>query len=146
MLERRAHSRSELQRKLKRKKYTDDAIEFALAELQRRGHINDERFAQMRAASAARHKHHGPRRIMADLMRAGVASDSARKAVGEVYSQNSQADAARELAMKQVRRLKQLEPMKARQRLMGMLLRRGFDHDAVRSALAAALGQMADDD
>jgi regulatory protein len=146
MLERRAHSRSELQRKLKRKKYSDDVIDAALAELQRRGHINDERFAEMRATSAARHKHHGPRRILSDLMRAGVSSESARKAVGQVYSQSSAADAARELAMKQAPRLRKLDPVKAKRRLAGTLLRRGFDHEAVKSAIAAALGQAVDDD
>ena len=140
LLGRRAHSRSELQRKLKQKKYGDDVIAAALMELERRGHIDDQRFAQMRAVSAARHKHHGPQRIMSDLMRAGVSMESARSASQEVYSENSAADAARDLAMKQAMRLKKLEPSAARRRLIGFLQRRGFDYEAIGPAVTAALG------
>ena len=140
-LEGRAHSRAELGRKLKRKKWSDEAIGEALAKLERLGHINDERFAQMRAASAAKHKHHGPNRVMSDLMRAGVSMEFARGAVKQVYSKEETAGLARDLAMKQVRRLAKLDPVVARRRLIGALQRRGFDYDTINTAVGEAMGR-----
>ena len=77
---------------------------------------------------------------MSDLLRAGVSMESARNATQEVYSQNSAVDAAKDLAMKQSLRLKKLEPLAARRRLIGFLQRRGFDYEVIGPAIAAALG------
>jgi SOS response regulatory protein OraA/RecX len=77
---------------------------------------------------------------MSDLMRAGISMESARHASQDVYSENSAADAARDLAMKQAMRLKKLEPSAARRRLIGFLQRRGFDYEAIGPAVTAALG------
>jgi regulatory protein len=74
-----------------------------------------------------------------------VSMESARGAVQQVYSRADTADLARKLAMKQVGRLKKLEPAVARRRLIGTLQRRGFDYEVIKSAVAEALGQANDD-
>ena len=137
----RLHSREELRKKLTRQEYSAGLIDEVLEELKRLGYVDDERFAKTRALSAAQHKHHGPRRAMVELMRAGVKKDVADAAVGEVYESNDNVAEARKLAMKQAERLRKLDPQVARRRLAGMLARRGFDYDAIRPVIEEVIGK-----
>jgi regulatory protein len=139
-LESRLHSRSELKRKLIRKEMGEPIIEGVLDDLQRMGYIDDARFALAKAASAARHKHHGPRRAVAELMRAGIKSDVAKKAAAEVYAANDSVEIAMNLAERQSARLKKLDPVVAKRRLVGMLMRRGFDFESIKPVIAKVLG------
>jgi regulatory protein len=139
-LQSRLHSTSELRRKLMRKEWGHDVVEAAIADLARMGYLDDARFAKSKALSAAEHKHHGPRRAMLELMKAGVKSDVASRAVDEVYGSADNASAARELAQKQAPRLKRLEPLVARRRLAGMLQRRGFDYETIKPIIDEVLG------
>jgi regulatory protein len=136
----RLHSRAELKRKLVRKEFGPAIIEGVLDDLTRLEYLDDARFAAARAAAAASHKHHGPRRAMQELMRAGVKADLARSATDKVYADHDPVAIAERLAMRQVPRLKKLERAVAKRRLMGMLIRRGFDSrmiaEVVRKALA----------
>jgi regulatory protein len=137
----RLHSREELRKKLVRQEYSAAMIDEVLEELKRLGYVDDARFAKTKALSAAQHKHHGPRRAMMELMRAGVKREVAEGAVGEVYESNDNVAEARKLAMKQAGRLKKLDPPVARRRLAGMLARRGFDYDAIRPVIEEVIGK-----
>jgi regulatory protein len=137
----RLHSRQELRKKLVRQEYSQPLIDDVLDELKRLGYIDDERFAKTKALSAAQHKHHGPRRAMMELMRAGVKKDVAQVAVGEVYESNDNVAEARKLAQKQAARLKKLDPQVARRRLAGMLARRGFDYDSIKPVIEEVIGR-----
>jgi len=137
----RLHSHSELKRKLFRQEYSPATIDEVLDDLKRLGYIDDQRFAKTKALSAAQHKHHGPRRAMMELMKAGVKRDVAEGAVGEVYESNDNIAAARQLAQKQAARLKKLDPQVAKRRLAGMLQRRGFDYDAIRPVIDEIIGK-----
>ena len=139
-LQSRLHSTSELRRKLMRKEWGKEVIEAVIADLARMGYLDDARFAKSKALSAAEHKHHGPRRAMLELMKAGVKSDVASRAVDDVYGSADNAAAARQLAQKQAPRLKRLEPLVARRRLAGMLQRRGFDYDTIKPIIDELLG------
>jgi regulatory protein len=143
-LESRLHSTAEMRRKLMRREWGETAIDETLADLTRLGYLNDDTFAKAKALSAAERKHHGQRRAMMELMKAGVKSDVARRALGEVYSTVDSTAVARELAMKQAPRLRKLDPLVARRRLVGMLQRRGFDYDAIRPLLDEVLGKSDD--
>jgi regulatory protein len=143
-LEQRLHSRSELYRKLARREWGDDVIEHVLDELTRLGYIDDERFAKTKAQSAAQHKQHGRRRAFIDLIRSGVKGDVADRALREVYNDADTLAIARQLAEKQAPRLRQLDPIVARRRLVGMLQRRGFDYDDIRPVVEEVLGKPAD--
>jgi len=136
----RLHSREELRKKLVRQEYSQQLIDEVLDELRRLGYVDDSRFAKTKALSAAQHKHHGPRRAMMELMRAGVKKDVAEVAVGEVYESNDNVAEARKLAQKQAARLRKLDPQVARRRLAGMLARRGFDYDAIKPVMEEVLG------
>jgi regulatory protein len=143
-LAQRLHSRSELYRKLARREWGDAVIEHVLDELTRLGYIDDERFAKTKAQSAAQHKQHGRRRAFIDLIRLGVKGDVADKALREVYNDADTLAVARKLAQKQASRLRNLDPVVARRRLVGMLQRRGFDYEDIRPVVEETLGNTQD--
>jgi regulatory protein len=142
----RLHSRAELRKKLMRREYGDAVVDATLEDLARLGYVDDERFAKTKALSAAQHKHHGRRRAFVELMKSGVKGDVADKALTDVYSAHDSTAVARQLAQKQLPRLKKLDPVVARRRLVGMLQRRGFDYDSIKPVVDEVLGRGAERD
>lgn len=141
-LESRLHSRAELKRKLTRREFGGAIIDGVLDDLERMNYLDDAKFAVAKAASSAKHKHHGPRRAMMELVRAGVKSDLAKKATAEVYQEKSDTLAiAMKLAERHAARLKRLDPQVARRRLTGMLLRRGFDFESIKPVIEKTLAK-----
>lgn len=143
-LQSRLHSASELQRKLIRREYGAMVVAEVLEDLERLGYVDDERFARTRALSASQHKHHGPRRAMMELLKAGVKGDVARRALDDVYAPQDSAANARLLAQKQAPRLRRLAPVVARRRLVALLQRRGFDYETIKPIVDQVLGQQPD--
>jgi regulatory protein len=139
-LQMRLHSRAELSKKLSRREYGQNVINGVLDDLTRLGYLDDERFARAKALSAAEHKHHGRRRAMVGLFKAGVKGGVAQEALSHVYDQHDSTAVARQLAMKQAPRLRKLDPVVARRRLVGMLQRRGFDYESIRPMVDEILG------
>ena len=142
----RMHSRAELKKKLARREYGPTVIEAVLDDLARMGYVNDEQFARNKAMTSARNKHHGRRRAFMELIKAGVRGEAAEKALDDVYSQTDSTAIARDLAMKQVARLRKLEPVVARRRLVGLLQRRGFDYESIRPVVDEVLGSLSDEE
>jgi regulatory protein len=140
LLSMRLHSRAELLRKLKRREYGDEVLEAVMEDLTRLGYLNDARFAQAKSLSLAQHKKHGRRRALQELRKAGVTTEVAERALGKVYDTHDTLAVARELAAKQASRLKRLDPLVARRRLIGMLQRRGFDYDDIKPVVDEVLG------
>ncbi len=141
----RLHSRSELQRKLMRREYGDAVIGTVLDELQRLGYVDDARFARAKALSAAERKHQGRRRAFMELRKAGVSGEVAEGALQDVYSKSDSLAVARELAIKQAPRLRKLDPVVAKRRLVGMLQRRGFDYEDIKPVVDEVLGHGTDE-
>lgn len=139
-LESRLHSRGELFKKLMRREYGEKIINDVLDDLARMDYVNDARFAKTKALSAAQHKHHGQRRAFIELIKSGVDRPTAERALEDVYETHDSLAVARQLAQKQAPRLRKLDPLTARRRLAGMLLRRGFDYDTVRPVIDEVLG------
>jgi regulatory protein len=144
-LESRLHSRAELKKKLMRKEWGVPVIDGVLDDLQRLGYVDDARFAKTKAMSAAQYKHHGRRRAFMELLRSGVKGEVADRALDEVYEKTDSVAVAKALAQKQAARLKRLDPMVARRRLVGMLQRRGFDYDAIKPVVDEVLGDARDE-
>jgi regulatory protein len=140
-LKMRLHSRSELFKKLMRREYGEPVINDVLDELVRLRYVDDERFAQTKALSAAEHKHHGRRRAFVELLKSGVKVEVAKKALDHVYDATDTMSMARQLAEKQAPRLRKLDPVVARRRLVGMLQRRGFDYDDIKPVVDDVLGR-----
>lgn len=146
LLGQRLHSRAELHRKLTRREYGERIVEDVLSNLERLGYIDDKRFATAKALSAAQHKHHGKRRAAVELIKAGVKGETARRAIEDVYEAHDSMAVARQLAAKKAPSLRKLDPIVARRRLAGMLLRRGFTYEDVRPVIDEVLGGGQDED
>lgn len=140
----RLHSRAELKRKLMKKQWGESVVEGVLEDLKRLGYIDDAKFATAKATSAANLKHHGPRRALGELLRAGVKSDVAKISLAAVYEKSDSTAVATALAERQVNRLKRLDPAVARRRLIGMLQRRGFDYDTIKPVVESVLNGKVD--
>ena len=140
-LSRRLHGREELRRKVnKNGDYPDATIDAVLSDLERLGYVDDAKFAAARAADAATFRKHGPRRVAAELRRAGVGAADVSAAVSETFDEDDGLATARELARKKAPSLMRLDPQTARRRLAGMLLRRGFEYETVKPVIDEALG------
>src|SRR5688572_20266757 len=94
-LQTRLHSRSELQKKLKRQEWGDAVIDAVLDDLSRMDYLDDARFAKTKALSAAEHKKHGKRRAYVELIKSGVNGAIAAKALEEVYEPRDSTRVAR---------------------------------------------------
>ena len=95
---------------------------------------------RLRVAGAAQRKQHGRRRAFMELIKSGVTGNVASKAVEDVYDVTDTMAIARQLAVKQAPRLRKLDPLVARRRLVGMLQRRGFNYDDIRPVIDEVLG------
>lgn len=141
LIRRRMHTERELLTKLGRREYGRGVIDAAIANLKRLGYVDDEKFAQERAASQARAKKVGRRRAIQELRKAGVSASVAERATKEVYEQIDPRESALELARKKAPSLSRLDPLTAKRRLIGFLQRRGFDYETTRYAVERALGR-----
>ncbi|HWE03056.1 MAG TPA: RecX family transcriptional regulator [Tepidisphaeraceae bacterium] len=140
-LQMRLHSRAELSRKLLRREFGHAVIDSVLDQLTELGYVNDERFAGTKALYASERKHHGRQRARIELFKSGIRGEVAERALNEVYNGADTVGVARMLARKQAPRLQKLDPMVARRRLAGMLLRRGFDYETVKPIIDETLGE-----
>jgi regulatory protein len=138
-LQLRLHSQSELRRKLMRGDYGPVLIDSVLEQLRELGYLDDERFAKTKALSASQHKHQGKRRARIELLKAGVKGEVAEQALDDVYQQTDSLANARLLAQKQAPRLRRLDLVVARRRLVGMLQRRGFDYETIKPVVDEVL-------
>jgi regulatory protein len=145
LLEYRARSRQELIRALRGKGFTDAVVDEALAKLENMGLINDEAFARDHAQSLLR-RQYGRQGLMYRLCESGVDDGVAQAAVEEVLSDADEAERAAEVLGKQLRRWAKVPPEKRRERAYQFLARRGFDSDAIATAIHAALADSPDPD
>lgn len=83
ILSRRAHSRVELIRKLRRK-YSEEAVNTALERVEELGYIDDEKFAEDYAQHLYEVKHMAPYAISKELMLKGVDRDIVSRVVDEI--------------------------------------------------------------
>jgi regulatory protein len=134
----RSRSRNELRGRLIRAGYEPEEIDVALADLEAVGLVDDERFAR-ELAEHQRRRGLGRRAGMSALRAKGVDRDLAERTMEDVQPEDD-AEIAFELARGRLERLRALPPEVVYRRLVGFLLRRGYEpliaSTAVRRALA----------
>jgi regulatory protein len=133
----RSRSRKELRGRLAKAGFPEDEIAPALDDLERVGLLDDERFAEEVVRDRMGRRGFGPRGALEALRTFGVPRDVAERAV-EAWSGDEER-AADEVARSRLRRLAGLPPGVASRRLLGFLLRRGFDPEVARAACRRAL-------
>ena len=118
---------------LKRKEFQEEDIRYAVDRLKQEGVIDDTDYARMFASQRMRSSLKGKRLIRQELEQRGISKETAGLTV-EALDDGAERDAARKAAAKKWRSLKG-EDREKRMKLMGFLLRRGFQGDLVREAV-----------
>lgn len=137
LVARRPHSRLELQRKLRRRGFDDDAVDAALARCRERGYLDDGEFAAalVRTRSGSR----GRRAIAAELAQRGVGRELVGAALEGLPAKDELTAA---LALVRRRLSVRSEPPNLRELLDDAgpkLMRRGFPPAVIREACRQAL-------
>lgn len=135
LVSQREHTAKQLREKLAKRGCEPEEIRGALAELQRSGFQDDRRYARIFAEDKRRLQSWGARRIRLELGRAGIARD----VLDELFADDeAELDAPSELevALELLRRKQpDLTDPKVKQRMAGMLARRGIASATVFAAL-----------
>lgn len=138
MLERRPYPAAELVRALKSRGVVPTVAEGVVERLREAGLVNDATFARTFARSRLVGRGSSVRRVQLELARKGVERTAAGDAIAEVRADEGLAteDASVErAARKKLRLLAGLDPLTRARRLTAFLARRGYEIDAIRSAL-----------
>lgn len=121
-------TRRELELRLRKRQATPAQIGEALDRLERSGMLSDESVAHAEAASRLR-RGEAPARVTQQLHRKGVAGSTVREAVAGAMEDDGfdEEGACRAIAQKRVRSLKSDDAVAAERKLLGFLLRRGYN-------------------
>ena len=141
LLASRARSAFEIRQRLRRKDYPEDAIDYALSELERLGYLDDRAFAEMFVRDRLNLRPRGSRLLMRELRAKGISEEIAKSVIEEalVANESSDSEVALELAKKWLARQKApadaAARMKLERRLYGQLARKGFGGDAIQDSM-----------
>lgn len=133
MLERKARTTSELSKALKRKGYTPEVVAGCLERLQTRRMLDDSAYAKRFTEQRAVGQRKGRMLIRQELLQRGVGREDVEEAIGELDGQVEE-ESALHIARKRWPNIKGNE-RERKQKLMAVLLRRGFPSGVVRSAV-----------
>jgi regulatory protein len=133
---RKPKTRRELERYLHEKKFSAPAIEAALEQLTRSGTVDDQRVAERHVRQRRRKGDTGPRRLVAELRARGLDEATIRQQTATALEGVDLQTECNALAAKAAPKYAPLADPKQRQKLANYLLRRGYDGELVRAALA----------
>ena len=138
-LGRRDHTEMELERALSRKGFSEEAALFALTRAQREGLVNDVRFANALAGSAARSGRRGPQRVVATLRNKGIAAETAQAAAKAAFPPRDEVETKLvAFADRLLRRAKGMTAKDRRIKVLRSLVGRGFELSEARRAVRSA--------
>lgn len=130
LLKFRQRSEREICERLKRKKFEEPVIKETIRWLKEKKFIGDALFARAWIDSRLS-KPYGPRRLILELRKKGVASDIIKAELENALTGYCEEEVVRDLASQRYGRLKGVEPYKAKSRVQAYLLRRGFSPDVI---------------
>lgn len=141
----RPRTRWEVERRLRRADAAEPVVDATLERLAKLGYVDDAAFARWWGEQRDRHAPRGQRLIESELRRHGVAHevieayrrehDAPQRRPEDEALPGNEADRAREALAAHLRGSPVPEDPRARQRAVMFLARRGFDPDAIRTAL-----------
>ena len=137
MLGRRELSETQVRQRLARKEYPEDEIEAAVGRLREERAINDQRVAEAIVRTETGIRKRGKVRVRLQLERAGIAKETARQAIDDVF-EAIDGDALLESSLrKRLRGRETIADDREFQRLFRYLVAQGFESDRVMQALRA---------
>ena len=137
MLGRRELSEKQVRQRLARKEYEPDEIEEAVARLREERAINDQRVAEAIARMETGIRKRGKVRVRMQLERAGIAKDTAKAAIEDVFGSIDDAALLESSLNKRLRGRETIADDREFQRLFRYLIGQGFESDRVMQALRA---------
>ena len=134
LLKFRPRSEYELRQRLKRRGFSESAVEETLFFLKEKKFVDDLEFVRIWVQSRLK-KPLGINRIRQELKIKGIEKDLIEQALKDITDKYSEDRVVKELACRRWGRLKHVQPQKARRRLFLFLLRRGFSIDKIQEAI-----------
>lgn len=144
LLERTRRTRSDLAKRLRDRGYAAGVIEQTLDRLAAVGLVDDLEYACAFLRGRASRRPSGRRRLEQELRARGVGAEDVARAFarrGEEGGGPDEAEGARRVLAQAERRYRGLDARARRQRLYALLMRRGFDRDAIEAALRAPVAE-----
>jgi regulatory protein len=137
MLGRRELSEQQVRQRLARKEYEQDEIDEAVERLRAERAINDQRVAEAIARTETGIRKRGKVRVRMQLERAGIAKDTVKQAIDDVF-EGIDSDALLEASLrKRLHGRDKIADDREFQRLFRYLIGQGFESDRVMQALRA---------
>jgi regulatory protein len=133
----RPRSRRELQRRLLAAGFDPEEVDAVLARLERVGLIDDRAFARQVAEHQFGSRKAGNRAVAAVLREKGISSELVDEALDAAT--DGESERALSLARARASRMQGVDRVKAFDRLVGLLARRGYGHELARWAARSAL-------
>ncbi|HXI11242.1 MAG TPA: regulatory protein RecX [Thermoanaerobaculia bacterium] len=135
ILAHRWNSAREIETKLARKGFEPEVVASTMLVLQHDGWIDDQRYAESLVRSRARKKL-GPLRIRQELERAGVSANVITATLAQEQDLAGELEQLSELCRKRIRLLArrspdELQSAESRNKLIGYLLKQGYDYGLV---------------
>jgi regulatory protein len=136
-LTRRPHSRLELLRKMREKRFRTAIINLALDELEKVDLVNDEDFTHLFILYELRLRPVSRMLLAQKLIQRGIPKDLYEPLLNEMFSEQKELEMARELAEKFIKTHSLDKGQKLREKLVRYLQGKGFNWDQIRQALPA---------
>lgn len=130
LLKFRVRSEKEIRQRLKKKKFVPEIIEETLSFLKEKKFIDDNYFAKTWIASRIK-KPLGIRRLRQELRIKGIDREIIESEISEIKNNYSEEDIVTQIAKEKLKKIKGIEPQKAKRRIYAYLLRRGFSPQIV---------------
>ena len=129
----RPRSEREVRDRLRRREFSQPAIDEAVERMRGWGYLDDQKFAEWWVENRAEHRPRGKRLLAGELRNKGISQD----VVGEVLEEAELDEhaAALELARKRIGSLSKLDRPTQERRLAAFLGRRGFGWDVIRPVM-----------
>lgn len=133
----RMHTTRELEQKLQKKKFNHEIIKEALHRLKEQKLLDDEAFARLYIVHAFFDKKHGANKIVTALQKRGVDYRVTKRLIEEVTTPEDRTAPLLTLARKKLSLLqkRKYDERQIKQKLIAFLLGRGFEYDAIKTAM-----------
>jgi regulatory protein len=130
LLKFRLRSEAELKARLKQKGFSPELSQDTVNFLKEKEFINDHIFAKGWVSSRLR-RPFGLRKIKQELVQKGLAQEIIQDALVQAAVCYNESQVVSQLAKQRFSKLKGIEPLKAKARVYGYLMRRGFSPDTI---------------
>ena len=141
ILARRMYSSSEIRKKLKEQGYTDEIIDNVILMMEGYGYLNDKTFAEEWIQSRRQNNPKGKIVLKRELTQKGIEGDIIEEVFNQSFDESQQSEIALDMARRKSRSYRNDDPISARRKLQGYLIRRGFDFETVRNVVDKVLSE-----